>query len=91
MNQALMFLLNLLEEEFRGCDRVRIVPVPPSTTARSPDLVQDYDPEGSQVHRQSGVMVRTLRKEFFFPEEWFFESGRTSIHRQIFEIREHLG
>jgi len=65
--------LNLLEEEFRSFDEVRVIPVFPSKTERSPDLVQNYDPESKHIHRVTGVKVSTEKKEFFFPVEWFSE------------------
>ena len=91
MKNALVYLLNLLEDEFRGFEEVRVRPVFPSGTRRSIDLVQDYDPESSAIHRLAGVSVQTKRKEFFFPAEWISKDHRSKLERQIQEIREVLG
>ena len=90
MKIALVHLINLLEDEFRDYDDVRVRPVFPSSTRRSVDLPQDYDPESSTIHRQSGVIVQTKRKEFFFPEEWLASQSRAQLERQIQEIRDLL-
>lgn len=87
---ALATLLNLLEDEFRGCEDVRVRPVFPSSILRSPDLEQDYDPESSTIHKRSGVTVQARRKDYFFPVEWLARSYRSDLDRQIEEIREFL-
>jgi hypothetical protein len=89
MNPDVLHLLNLLEEEFRGTDQVTITAVFPSGVLRSPDLAQDYDPETGTVHLNSGVRIRSKRREYFFPSDWI-NNGRERINRQIEEIREHL-
>jgi hypothetical protein len=91
MNRRLACLLNRLEDEFRGVAGVRVRPVFASTTRRSPDLEQDYDPESASVHRRSGVMVVCARREFFFPEEWGDPAHQAEVGRQIDEVREKLG
>lgn len=87
---ALMGLLILLEEEFRGHPTVRIRPVSPAKIRRSPDLPQDYDPDSATLHRVSGVRVLTTKREYFFPVEWFADRPRARIDSQIREVREQL-
>jgi len=86
----LIRLLVLLEDEFRDLPRVRVRVQSPSSTRRSPDLEQDYDPEASSIHRVAGVRVQTRRKEYFFPEDWILESSRQQIYRQVEQIRDEL-
>lgn len=87
---ALLNLMNLLEDEFRNHTEVRIRPVFRSSTRRSPDLDQDYDPKSSSIHKRSGVNIQAGHREYFFPEEWFTGTARTFLYQQIQEIREHL-
>ena len=88
--EALMGLLILLEDEFRGCPTVRVRPLSPANTRRSPDLPQDYDPESATVHRVTGVRVLTSKREYFFPVEWFADRPRSRIEIQIREVHEQL-
>ena len=90
MDTHLLSLLNLLEEEFGAFEGLMITPVFPSKTERSPDLPQNYDPKSKSLHRQSGVRVRLVSREYFFPTDWFSELNRNRIHQQIEEIRERL-
>ena len=90
MSAPLFYLINLLEDEFRDFGEVRIKPVFPSGTKRSVDLVQDYDPEASTVHRMSGVNVHTKRRQYFFPEEWMSPALRGELEKQIQEVRDEL-
>ena len=85
-----MGLLIFLEEEFRGSPGVRVRPITPAQTQRSPDLPQDYDPESSTLHLVTGVRVFTQKREYFFPVEWFSERPRVQIEAQVLEIREQL-
>jgi len=87
---ALMGLLLFLEDEFRGNPRVRVRPLAPAKTRRSPDLPQDYDPESADLHRLSGVRVLTGKREYFFPVEWFSERPRAKIESQVREVHEQL-
>lgn len=80
----------MLEDEFRDCSSVRVRVQSPSTTRRSPDLEQDYDPQSGQVHRVAGVKVQAGNREYFFPEEWIHEASRRQIQTQIELIREQL-
>lgn len=91
MNPSLAYLLNTLEDEFRGVEDVRVRLVSRSGTQRAADLVQDYDPESSRVHEMSGVIVQTRRKQYFFPEDWFREPSHGRMRAQVREIREALG
>ncbi len=90
MKHALEGLINLLEDEFSSYESVRVSPIFPSTTRRAVDLQQDYDPESSSLHTESGVRVMTDRHEFFFPLEWFDEPGHSAIHAQVEQIRGQL-
>jgi hypothetical protein len=90
MTPQLLNLLNLLEDEFRQSKDIRISPVFPAKTERSPDLPQDYDPESANVHRVTGVRILVRNREFFFPENWMSESPRHRIHTEIEKIRELL-
>ncbi len=85
-----MGLLLLLEEEFRGEDRVRVRPVSPAKLRRAADLPQDYDPESANLHRVSGVRVLTIQREYFFPVEWFHDRPRSRIDSQLREVHEQL-
>jgi len=87
---ALIGLLILLEEEFRGEERVRIRPVSPTKLRRSVDLPQDYDPESANLHRISGVRVLTIKREYFFPVEWFDDRPRSRVDSQVREVRDQL-
>lgn len=80
-------LLNMLEDEFRNCLDVRVIPVFPSTLIRSPDLKQDYDPESSNLHKKSGIKVYTLNKEFFFPVDWIKGGRSPEYYKQIETIK----
>ena len=90
MAAPLIQLLILIEVEFRDTTGVRVRTVAPSTTRRSVDLEQDYDPESSSIHKVSGVKVQTRKKEYFFEEAWILDPSRREISRLIDEIREAL-
>lgn len=91
MNQKLIYLLNLLEEEFQGFDQVRVSAVLPVSPEKSPDLHPDPDEdERAAALLPTGVKVRTPRKEYFFPRDWFAVDGNSRILKQIEEIREEL-
>ena len=84
---SLFYLLSLLEEEFQGAEGVRVKAVFPSTTQRSIDLPQDYDPESNNVHSKSGVNVFTSRRVYFFPTEWIASKNLKAVDAQIAEIK----
>jgi hypothetical protein len=86
----LALLLTRIEDEFRDVEGVRIRPVFPSSTKRSPDLAQDYDPGSAGLHRSGGVSLQTRRHEYFFPEEWASMENHAHVVRLIDEIRESL-
>jgi hypothetical protein len=90
MTDALAYLINIIEDEFRGRMGIRIRPVFSSTTLRSPDLEQDYDAESGSLHRRSGVAVQAGRREYFFPESWVQLDSRKELERQVQEIWNHL-
>ena len=88
-----VYLLNFLEDEFRDYREshgVRVRPLPKAGTERSPDLVQDYDPEANDLHLKRGVLVQTRRKEFYFPIEWAQDRHYDKIRAQIEVIRDSL-
>lgn len=87
----LVTLLNMLEDEFRKFEEVRVRPVFKSGTERSYDLEQDYDSETNDVHLRSGVRVSTGKREYFFPEEWIAARKLGQIREQIEEILDYLG
>ncbi|MCM2276867.1 MAG: hypothetical protein NDJ89_02175 [Oligoflexia bacterium] len=84
------YLLNFLEDEFRDFPEARVRASPRVGTERSPDLVQDYDPEGSDLHLRRGVYVQTRRKTFYFPVEWARDRDYARIRAQAEEILELL-
>jgi hypothetical protein len=87
MNTELSYLEDYLREEFSDCHDVRISMVFPSGTARSLDLEQDYDESTGTIHKRAGVIVRTKRSEYFFPQEWAMQNNRTNIDKQIEAIK----
>ncbi|MDR3606439.1 MAG: hypothetical protein P4M08_03555 [Oligoflexia bacterium] len=87
MDIELGYFLSYLEDEFRDFSDVRVRVSPKTGTRRSPDLVQDYDPETQRLHTQRGVYVSTRRREYYFPLEWWTGRQRDKIHQQIEEIR----
>lgn len=89
-DSPLIRLLVMLEDEFRDSPGVRVRVQSPSTTRRSPDLEQDYDPHAAQVHRVAGVKVQAANREYFFPEEWIHEPSRARIQAQLDLIREQV-
>lgn len=90
MNGPLGYLLNFLEDEFRNHPEVRVRLMPTAGTERSPDLVQDYDPEKSDLHTRRGVIVQTGRKEYHFPLEWAEKRDYSRIRAEVEEILERL-
>lgn len=91
MTTALATLLNIIEDEFKSMSEVRVRIVSKSGTKRSYDLEQDYDPESSNIHNRSGVLVQTRTREYFFPEEWMGDSSLSEVNKQISVIRQDLG
>ncbi|MCM2321828.1 MAG: hypothetical protein NDJ90_01040 [Oligoflexia bacterium] len=90
MENALAYLLNFLEDEFRGFPGVRVRVSPKTGTERSPDLVQDYDPESHDLHLRRGVYVQTGRRTHYFPVEWAEQRDYPTIRDQAEKIREEL-
>ncbi len=88
MDVNIEYLLSFLQDEFRDLTEMRIHPVAPTGTRKSPDLPQDYDPEESNVHRSRGVRVRVFSREYFFPVEWVIEGKQAEIRSLALEIRE---
>ena len=90
MSLEIEYLMGFLADEIGGFEDVHIRPVLPSGTRRSVDLVQDYDPESSDVHSRNGVRVRASGREYFFPVSWVREKRSDLVHAQAEEIREYL-
>jgi hypothetical protein len=90
MDRELSYLLSFLEDEFRDFPEVRVRVAPKAGTQRSPDLPQDYDAESNDLHLRRGVFVKTRRKEFYFPLDWWHDRKHSHIHRQTEEILEYL-
>jgi hypothetical protein len=90
MTLEIEYLLGFLGDELRGFSDVQIRPVFPTGTRRSVDLVQDYDPESSDLHVQRGVRVRARSRDYFFPSAWVAERRNDLVHEQAREIREYL-
>jgi hypothetical protein len=90
MDTQLATFLSFLEDEFRDASEIRVRVSPKGGVIRSPDLVQDYDPEAHTLHVERGVRVNTRLKEYYFPMDWWKNGEREKIYRQIEEIREAL-
>jgi hypothetical protein len=88
MDAHIEYLLGFLQDEFRDLADLRIHPVAPSGTRKSPDLPQDYDPEEGRVHRNRGVRVRVSSREYFFPVEWVVDAKQHLIRDLAKEVRE---
>lgn len=86
MDLDVEYILSYLQDELRDLTEIRIHPVAPSTTQKSPDLPQDYDPNESQVHLARGVRVRVSSRDYFFPAQWATQNVQ-AIHDQAQEIR----
>ncbi|MBU6154610.1 MAG: hypothetical protein KGP28_09945 [Bdellovibrionales bacterium] len=88
MDAHIEYLLSFLQDEFRDLSDLRIHPVAPSGTRKSPDLPQDYDPQEGQVHRNRGVRVRISSREYFFPVEWVVNGEHSKVSALAREVRE---
>ncbi|RYZ72750.1 MAG: hypothetical protein EOP09_02775 [Proteobacteria bacterium] len=90
MTVEVEYLRDFLADELGSYTNVKIQTVLPSTTQRSLDLVQDYDPQSSDVHTRYGVRVRTGAREFFFPVSWVHDKQMQLIQDQARDAREYL-
>jgi hypothetical protein len=90
MDQSLEYLLDYLQEEFRGSRHVRVRLVQSSGVRKSPDLEQNYDSESNTLHRARGVMIVTTRREYYFPAEWIENREFSRLHELVGQIRESL-
>jgi hypothetical protein len=90
MDASLEYLLSYLEDEFRGHEEVKIRLTPLSSTMRSPDLEQNYDPETHDLHRNRGVIVRTPKREYYFPSDWAASRQYSEIQKLAREIKDTL-
>jgi hypothetical protein len=88
MDVNIEYLLSYLQDELSDVPEVRIHPVAPSGTTKSPDLPQDYDPEEKRVHLNRGVRVRIGSRDYFFPVDWVLRNEFDKIRNQAREIRE---
>jgi hypothetical protein len=90
VDQNLEYLLSFLSEEFSGYPGVRVRATPRSGIKRSIDLVQDYEPESSDLHLRSGVMVTAKGREYYFPVEWVVDKKFGEIQKNASLIREWI-
>ena len=90
MNTTLEYLYSYLQDEFAAYPEARVRLLPRAGTRRSIDLPQDYDPESSDLHRQSGVIVKVGSREHFFPEEWISGKRFDEVRRLASQIRDAL-
>ncbi|MBC7397689.1 MAG: hypothetical protein H7333_09625 [Bdellovibrionales bacterium] len=81
------YLLGYLTDELSDMPELRIHAVAPSTTQKSVDLPQDYDPNSNDVHLKRGVRVRMKSREFFFPANWVKDQRLDLVYAQVDEIR----
>ena len=91
MDTAQEYLISFLQDEFHSHPQVRIRPTPKVGTRRSPDLVQDYDPESNDLHLQHGVFVKFQSREYYFPCTWVRSQRFDEIRKLVEEIRNHAG
>ena len=87
MDINVQYLLGFLEDELRDLPDLRIHPVAPSSTRKSPDLPQDYDTNEGTLHLTRGVRVRVSSRDYFFPVEWAMDGSRDKIQELANEIR----
>ncbi|OFZ23237.1 MAG: hypothetical protein A2X94_12095 [Bdellovibrionales bacterium GWB1_55_8] len=91
MDAEIEFLRMYLEDEFRDVSDVRIRIRQPSTTSRSPDLEQDYDPESHDLHKERGIVVQARGREYYFPSGWAKISERSHVYNEVQKIKNALG
>ncbi|MGZ3697079.1 MAG: hypothetical protein ACXWP5_03210, partial [Bdellovibrionota bacterium] len=77
-------------EEFRDLPQVRVRLAPKAGTRRSPDLVQDYDPQAKSLHTAQGVVVQLGGREFFFPVDWVANRQFSLVQSLAREVREKV-
>ena len=90
LTQELAYLLEFLQDEFEDCKNVRIHPVFPSSTRRSPDLEQDYDDQANDLHLRCGVRLRAGSLEEWFPVTWVREKRFDLVRGLAQEIRDRI-
>ncbi len=88
MDEALGYLLDFLRDDLGDIPDIRIHPVLPSGTMRSPDLPQDYDAENETVHKLCGVRIRRDSREYFFPVQWVKEGNFKKVQEEAQTVRE---
>ena len=93
MGVDIEYLLSFLKDELQDLQDsegsgLRIIAVLPSTTQKSVDLPQDYDPNENQIHLKRGVNVKAGSREFYFPATWVSEGNMHLVHEQAQEVRE---
>ncbi|MBY0472571.1 hypothetical protein K2X30_15510 [bacterium] len=89
--RELFWLLEYLEDEFRGLEDVRVWLKQRTIPQRALDLEQDYDSEANTLHVSRGVMVRARGRDYFFPVDWALGSeNRAQVDAQVQEIREFV-
>jgi hypothetical protein len=85
MNTALEYLLNFLQDEFRLNPEVKVMLLPKAGSQKSVDLEQGEEPLESA---DRGVVVRTSRREYFFPEQWVSEKKFSEIRSLANRIKD---
>jgi hypothetical protein len=86
MNTALEYLLNFLQDEFRLNPEVKVTLLPKAGSQKSLDLEQDPHEQAKPADR--GVVVRTSRREYFFPEQWVSEKKFSEIRSLANKIKD---
>ena len=81
------YLLGYLTDELSDMPELRIHAVAPSSTQKSVDLPQDYDPHSSDLHLKRGVRVRMQSREFFFSASWVKDQRLDLVYALVDEIR----
>ena len=89
MNVEIEYLMSFLQDELSGLSRVRVRAVQKSGIERANDLVQDYDPELSDLHTKEGVRVTVGSREYFFPRNWVSGNEFGRISELAREVRQY--
>ena len=91
MGPDIEYLLIFLKDELRDLHEIRISATFPSSTRKSPDLLQDYDPNSNDLHVKRGVTVRARSRDYFFPASWARDGHYDQVRELALEIREFAG
>jgi hypothetical protein len=86
VNTELTYLLEFLQDEFRGAP-VRVRPAPTTIPQKSPDLEQDledFEPPAA------GIYARVGSRDYFFPVTWVKDGRFSQVQALVHQIRERL-